>query len=348
MNKTWGLKLEGEGIHIDREGNEIKRPANSKDFDGFYDPNEKQVYYKVVFVGITTVLDRRNGRNRISMSQEEYLRKVIARVGNNYGIKDSKPVTKPFPSNFKAKVYLESKELPQVQVTFHRSLVAAFNYAAVQTRVDLKLPVSVLSKYFNNPKIEHFEALLYLVRYVKHTFEYRIEFSTEGDVEDRKIDVCCDASHADCLDTRVSRSGHVITLAKGPLIWQSKLQKGIKPANSTTKAELNAATLCLKDHNYVSSLLKEVGQRFRMPMMIVKEDNQAVIKIVNNRWSSARTKSYDAKFFWVRALVLAGITGFEHVGTEHQHADPLTKLLPMIKANKHFHAVGVRFKKLDI
>ena len=62
------MKLEGEGIHIDREGNEIERPANSKDFDGFYDPNEKQVYYKVVFVGITTVLDRRNGRNRISMS----------------------------------------------------------------------------------------------------------------------------------------------------------------------------------------------------------------------------------------------------------------------------------------
>ena len=348
MDDAWGLKIEGDGIHIDREGNEVKRPAHSKDFDGFYNPEEKQVYYKFVFVGITIVVDRRGGRNRISMSQEEYLRKVVARIGGEYGIKDSKPVKRPFPSGFKAKAHLDSQDLPKHQVTFYRSVVAAFNHAAVQTRLDLKLPVSVLSKHFNRPKIEHFEAMLYLIRYVKHTFEHRIEFSVENDVNDRQVQVHCDASCADCLDTRASRSGHVIKFAKGPLMWQSKLQKGVKPANSTAKAELNAATACVKDVNCVSSMLMEMGQRFRMPTAMVDEDDQAVIKMVQNRWTSKRSKSYDVKYFWLRALVQAGKIEFQHVGTADQHADPFTKILHTDTALKHFHALGMRFKRLDI
>jgi hypothetical protein len=131
-------------------------------------------------------------------------------------------------------------------------------------------------------------------------------------------------------------------------VWQSKLQKGIKPANSTAKAELNAATVCVKDVNYVSSMLMEMGQRFRMPIAMVNEDNQAVIKMVQNRWTSKRSKSYDVKYFWLRALVQAGKIEFQHVGTADQHADPFTKMLHTDMALKHFHALGMRFKRLDI
>ena len=131
-------------------------------------------------------------------------------------------------------------------------------------------------------------------------------------------------------------------------MWQSKLQKGVKPANSTAKAELNAATVCVKDVNYISSMLMEMGQRFRMPTAMVDEDDQAVIKMVQNRWTSKRSKSYDVKYFWLRALVQAGKIEFQHVGTADQHADPFTKMLHADMALKHFHALGMRFKRLDI
>ena len=221
--------------------------------------------------------------------------------------------------------------------------MAALNHAASQARPDLKLPVSILAAYFNDPKDEHFTALDYLLRYVKHTITWRIEFMHKGD---QKVTGHVDASFADCLDTRRSRSGYVWVLADGPVMWQSKIQKSMKPARSTAESELVAAASALEDGNYLINLSKECGQRFRVTKLMIREDNQAVIRIVNNRWTSPRTKALDIRHFWVRAHVLQGSVDFMHVGTKHQIADALTKVLNSEERQRHFEAMGVKFESI--
>ena len=340
MNEKWGLKLEGSGVHETHAGNELTRPTHEKDFKGMFNASERQTRFKCTHLGVTIV--RKNGS--ISMSQEEYLRKVLERLG--YGSQSQagrRPVKNPFPAGWKPTACLESKSVSDTKKTEHRSAVAALNHAASQARPDLKLPVSILAAYFNDPKDEHFTALDYLLRCVKHTITWRIEFMHKGD---QKVTGHVDASFADCLDTRRSRTGHVWMLADGPVMWQSETQKSMKPARSTAESELVAAAAALEDGNHLINLSKECGQRFRVTKLMIREDNQAVIRIVNNRWTSPRTKALDIRHFWVRAHVLQGSVDFMHVGTKHQIADALTKVLNSEERQRHFEAMGVKFESI--
>ena len=71
------------------------------------------------------------------------------------------------------------------------------------------------------------------------------------------------------------------------------------------------------------------------------------MRIVNNRWASPRTKALDMRHFWVsRAHVLQGSVDFMHVGTKHQIADALTKVLNSEERQRHFEAMGVKFESI--
>ena len=343
MNKIWGLKMEGSGMHVTSDGREVKRPAHEKDFDGVYSPTEKQIYFKCTHLGVTVVREKHS----ISMSQEEHLRKVLERLG--YGSQSGpakKSVKNPFPSGWRPTACLDANAVTEERKTEYRSAVAALNYAATQARPDLKLPVSTLAAYFNNPKDEHFTALDYLLRYVKHTIEWRIEFNPKL-TEDQRVTGHVDASFADCRDTRRSRTGYFWKLAGGPIIWQSKVQKSMKPARSTAEAELIAATSCLEDGNCLFNLARECGQHPRINKVKITEDNQAVMRIVSNRWTSPRTKALDIRYFWVRAHVLQGKVEFTQVNTEDQAADALTKILTCDERERHFKYIGMEFKTLQ-
>jgi hypothetical protein len=346
MNSEWGLKFEGTGIHVKPDGASVIRPANEHDCDGVHDSIERQTHFECAHLGAT--IERKF--SVISMSQQEHLTKVLARLGHgNPDEAGKKPVKSPFPGGWKPRACLDHPDVTAERKTHCRSAVAAVNHAATQTRPDLKLPVSVLARYFNNPKDEHFMALDYLLRYIRHTIEWRIEFSKKLENHDspEKLMGFCDASFADCKDTRRSRSGWVWMLANGPLMWQSTIQKSMKPAKNTAISELVAATSCLEDGNYLFTLTREVGQDFRVNMVTIKEDNQAVMRVVQNRWTSPRTKSIDIRCFWVRAHVINGLVKFEFTSTKDQAADALTKILTVAERIKHFGRMGMKFNQFE-
>jgi hypothetical protein len=93
---------------------------------------------------------------------------------------------------------------------------------------------------------------------------------------------------------------------------------------------------------------KEIGQRFRVAKVKVDEDDQAMIKIAKNRWTSPRTKSVDIRCHWLRAHVLAGNVEFVYCSTNDMMADALTKVLSVKKNMQHFEAMGMKFFKLDL
>ena len=60
---------------------------------------------------------------------------------------------------------------------------------------------------------------------------------------------------------------------------------------------------------------------------IIREDNEGVIKMATNRFSSRRTRHVDVKHHVVRDAVESSIVRIHYVKSGEQHADVLTKAL---------------------
>ena len=94
MDATWGIKLEGSGLHRMQSGEERAHPNNVKDFEGTFAQGQEQIECSAIHLSIEV---RKKG-GRISISCEKFLRKVLERVG--YGTQlggKGRPVKTPFP-----------------------------------------------------------------------------------------------------------------------------------------------------------------------------------------------------------------------------------------------------------
>ena len=96
----------------------------------------------------------------------------------------------------------------------YANAVGSLMYVMISTRPDISHVVGVVSRYMENPRKEHWEAVKWVLRYAKGTNNYCITFDGSSD------DVCgnVDWDFAGDLDKRISTPGYVFTLAGGPII----------------------------------------------------------------------------------------------------------------------------------
>ena len=113
-------------------------------------------------------------------------------------MQDCKPSKTPAENNLKLEVAQEDS----VRVDSHefRSLVGSLLYLAKQTRPDIMWITNVLSRFMNDPTVEHFNAVKRVLRYLQHTKSLRLFFPStsnstlvgeidadwSGDVNDRR------------------------------------------------------------------------------------------------------------------------------------------------------------------
>jgi len=84
-----------------------------------------------------------------------------------------------------------------------------------------------------------------------------------------------------------------------PIINKSVMQRVV--ALSATEAELYAAVQCAQGMLFVWKIIKSIGLKTKLPM-ILNLDNQGAVDIANN-WSVARrTKHIDTKQYFIRQL----------------------------------------------
>ncbi|KAE8680156.1 senescence-associated protein DIN1-like [Hibiscus syriacus] len=84
----------------------------------------------------------------------------------------------------------EGKDLEDA--TMYRQLVGSLIYLTL-TRPDISYAVGVMSRYMQNPKKPHLEAVRRILRYVKNTIDYGL-LNKKG--EDCKLVGYCDADYA--------------------------------------------------------------------------------------------------------------------------------------------------------
>ncbi|KAL1194905.1 Retrovirus-related Pol polyprotein from transposon TNT 1-94 [Cardamine amara subsp. amara] len=115
----------------------------------------------------------------------------------------------------------------------YASAVGCLMYAMVCTRPDLAQAVSQVNKYMSNPGRQHWEAVKWILRYLRGKTNYGLMFGDE-DWKDKAIGFV-DSNYGGDLDNRKSTIGYVFTLAGRPICWRSILQSIV--TISTTEAE---------------------------------------------------------------------------------------------------------------
>ncbi|KAK3019998.1 hypothetical protein RJ639_003346 [Escallonia herrerae] len=141
-------------------------------------------------LGMRITRDRK--QKKLRLSQEEYIDKVLRR----FNLHASKPVTTPLAAHFKLSNELSPKNredeeyMAQVPYTY---AVGRLMYAMVSTRPDIAHVVGVVSRFMTNPGKEHWQAVKWILRYLRGTSRFCLCF------EGNNIDVrgYVDANHAE-------------------------------------------------------------------------------------------------------------------------------------------------------
>ena len=228
--------------------------------------------------------------NKIWLSQEKYIEKVLQRFSMN----GAKAVSCPLANHFQ----LSTKQCPstdaektEMESIPYASAVGSLMYAMVCTRPDIAHAVGVVSRFLSNPGKEHWAAVKWILRYLRGTSKFCLCFGDSNPV----LVGYTDADMAGDVDTRRSTSGYLITFSGGAVSWQSRLQKCV--ALSTTEAEFIVATEASKELLWMKKFLSELGFQQERPQLFC--DSQSAIHLAKNSTFHSRSKHIEVRYHWI-------------------------------------------------
>ena len=103
---------------------------------------------------------------------------------------------------------------------------------------------------------------------------------------------------------------------------------------STTEAEIIAASACALEIMYVRTLLRELGLPQQSPTKLYV-DNSGAVELSRDKKSCHRSRHVDRRYFKVRELAAEGHIRVEHIDTDANSSDLLTKPLAKPKFETH-------------
>ena len=279
---------------------------------------------------------RDRAHDRVSLSQKQYLKKVLQQFGMN---EQTKPVSTPLASHFKLSAQLSPSTNTEreymLQVPYSNA-VGSLMYSMVCTRPDISQAVSIVSRYMHNPGKGHWQAVKWILRYIQKTVDVGLLFKQDNTLGKGVIGYV-DSDYAGDLDKRRSTTGYVFTLAGGPISWKSTLQSTV--ALSTTEAEYMAVTEAVKEAIWLQGMVKTLGLDQEHINMYC--DSQSAIHLAKNQVYHARTKHIDVRFHFVREIIEEGKICLQKIKTADNPADMMTKVVTTIKFEHCLNLINI-------
>ena len=165
------------------------------------------------------------------------------------------------------------------------------------TRPDISFAIGVLSRFSNKPRENHWNAGMRILRYIRGTQEYGINYSTG-----KTLTGFCDSDWAGDVDSRRSVTGYCFTLGSGCISWISKKQPTV--ALSSTEVEYKAACFAACEAWWLRRILSDMGEG-QQQLTILHCDNHSCMAIVNNLVFHALMKHIEIQYHFVRELILS-------------------------------------------
>uniref|UniRef100_A0A2N9EJ65 protein-serine/threonine phosphatase n=1 Tax=Fagus sylvatica TaxID=28930 RepID=A0A2N9EJ65_FAGSY len=219
-------------------------------------------------LGMRIIRDRANGT--LKLSQTEYVKKILSR----FSMDEAKSVSTPLGSHFRL-TKDQSPKTEQEQAYMSKvpyaSAIGSLMYAMVCTRPDIAHAVGVVSRYMSNPGKQHWEAVKWILRYLKGTLGTSLCFTGA----DMKLTGYVDSDLAGDVDTRKSTTEAeaeyvAVTEAGKEMVWLqgflgrvgSKAEESTSTLLKTRSMKFQYAMVCSSNQNRsmeAHSLLKRQG-----------------------------------------------------------------------------------------
>lgn len=174
---------------------------------------------------------RNKKEETLKLSQGKYIEKVLS----TFNMANCKHVTTPLGAQFKLRSLDEKEEImepPHMVDIPYASTVGNLMYAMVGSRPDIAHAVGVVSKFMGKPGRKHWEAVKWILRYIRGTTEFGLWFK-KG--EEFRVEGYSDADYTTDLDRRRSVTGYLFQVGGNTVSWRSGLQPIV--ALSTTESE---------------------------------------------------------------------------------------------------------------
>uniref|UniRef100_A0A2N9IZT5 Reverse transcriptase Ty1/copia-type domain-containing protein n=1 Tax=Fagus sylvatica TaxID=28930 RepID=A0A2N9IZT5_FAGSY len=219
-----------------------------------------------------------------------------------------KPVSTPLAVHFKLSTVLspqfkEEKEKKHMSRVSYASAVGSMMYAMICTRLDISQAVSVFSSYMANLGKEHWQAVKWILRYLRGTADVGLVY-----------------------DNASTNSSSVVGFVDSDYVLHSPV------ALSTTEAEYMIATKAVKKAIWLKGLVGDLG--LQQGDTLVFCDSQSTIHLTKNQMYHKRPKHIDVRGFsggargvsFVRFDRIQGLRAFLVPSLLGRHSECLEKI----------------------
>ena len=263
------------------------------------------------FLGTNILQDEKS--ENIWIGQPVYTTNLLKR----FGMQDCKAVGTPV--DVSTKLVKATSDDDCIDQQLYQSAIGSLLYLSVSTRPDITYAVSTLARFSSNPTKQHWVALKRVMRYLKGTVNYGINYSKKGS----KDCICySDADWAGDIDDRKSTSGYLFQISGGAVTWSSKKQSCV--ALSTAEAEYIALSSAAQEAVWMRQLTTELGSPPETAT-IIHEDNQSAISMTKNPQFHGKSKHIAIKYHFIREQVSDGTIQIQYCPTREMVADIFTK-----------------------
>lgn len=258
-------------------------------------------------------------KGSITICQKAYATKIVEQCR----MSQCKPSDTPMEQRIKLTT---AKPGTEIDSTRYRSVIGSLRYL-VNTRPDLAYAVGLVSRFMEAPAKEHWQAVKRIIRHVKGTLGYGVRYK-RGDRVSLTLLGYTDSDCSGDLVHRKSTAGILFFLGLNLVTWSSQKERVV--ALSSCEAEYVAAALGTCQGVWLSTLIADLTvqatQKFRLLV-----DNQSAIELSKNPVFHERSKHIDTRYHYIRDCIEQGVVDVDHVGTEDQLADILTKPLGTVR-----------------
>lgn len=203
------------------------------------------------FLGVSVKQNPETGK--IWIGQQAYTEAVIKK----FGMEHSKPICTPVTPGTKLQKATEQSEM--VDVVLYQSAVGHLLYLSGWTRPDIAFAVGSAARFCSNLTTEHWVAVKRILRYLKGTISYGLEYSMNEEDDENILSGYSDADWAGDANDQKSTSGYLFLMSGAAISWKSKKQTCI--ALSTAEAKYVALSGATQEAAWMRQLLEDLYHR---------------------------------------------------------------------------------------
>ncbi|KNZ48332.1 hypothetical protein VP01_5748g1, partial [Puccinia sorghi] len=214
----------------------------------------------------------------------------------------------------------------QIKLSQEKFIKKGLELAGIRECKPVKTPLShPLYQFYQAsimPGIQHWKKVLHCWKYLAGTINLHLTLRPNLIEKSQALQHFTNATWADDLETRLSRSGSICFWKACPIAWNSKKQRNI--TMSSTKAELNALSDGVQENQWIKFLVEELWNENLKPTQF-HIDNQGLLKKLKNFGSNSKTKHIGIKMKKLRDMKKNEEITVTLIPSDEMIADALTK-----------------------